>query len=306
MTQVVGIGSALFDILMTADGFPKEDTKLQGKDTKIQCGGPCATALVAMSKLGIQSEYMGTLGDDMYGSFIRGEFQKYGVACDQVRTVAGTQSFHSFVLLNLQNTSRTCIWSKGTVPAPQPGDIDLETLKHAKYLHLDGHQLDAAIYAAQKAHEYGVKVSHDAGGTYPGIERLLPYDDVLIPSEEFSLKITGSAAAADAAAKLYEAYHPETLIITQGSRGGFIWQDGRELRYPVFPVDAVDSNGAGDTFHGAFVAARIKGMDVYDAACFASATSALKCTRFGAQQGIPHFDEVKEFMKNNRGEIRND
>ena len=113
-------------------------------------------------------------------------------------------------------------------------------------------------------------------------------------------------AAADAAAKLYEAYHPETLIITQGSRGGFIWQDGRELRYPVFPVDAVDSNGAGDTFHGAFVAARIKGMDVYDAACFASATSALKCTRFGAQQGIPHFDEVKEFMKNNRGEIRND
>ena len=305
MTEVVGIGSVLFDILMTADGFPQEDTKLQGKDTKVQCGGPCATALVAMSKLGVKSEYMGTLGDDMYGSFIKGEFSKYGVECGRVRTVAGTQSFHSFVLLNLRSTSRTCIWSKGTVTAPSGEDIDLGVLKNAKYLHLDGHQLDAAIYAAKKAHEFGVKVSHDAGGTYPGIERLLPYDDVLIPSEEFSLKITGSAAAADAAAKLYEAYHPETLIITQGSRGGFIWQDGRELRYPVFPVDAVDSNGAGDTFHGAFVAARIKGMDVYDAACFASATSALKCTRFGAQQGIPHFDEVKEFMKNNRGEIRN-
>lgn len=304
MTQVVGIGSALFDILMTADCFPKEDTKLQGRDTKVQCGGPCATALVAMCKLGVQSEYMGTLGDDMYGSFILGEFRKYGVACDRVRRVQNTQSFHSFVLLNLSNTSRTCIWSKGTVPAPEPSDIDLETLKNAKYLHLDGHQLDTAIYAAQKAHEYGVKVSHDAGGTYPGIERLLPYDDVLIPSEEFSLKITQSADALEAAKKLDAQYHPETLIITQGSRGGFIWQDGRELRYPVYPVQAVDSNGAGDTFHGAFVAARIRGMDVYDAACFASATSALKCTRFGAQQGIPHFDEVLAFMKEHKGVIR--
>ena len=304
MTQVVGIGSALFDILMTADCFPKEDTKLQGRDTKVQCGGPCATALVAMCKLGVQSEYMGTLGDDMYGSFILGEFRKYGVACDRVRRVQNTQSFHSFVLLNLSNTSRTCIWSKGTVPAPQSSDIDLQTLKNAKYLHLDGHQLDTAIFAAQKAHEYGVKVSHDAGGTYPGIERLLPYDDVLIPSEEFSLKITQSADAREAAKKLDAQYHPETLIITQGSRGGFIWQDGKELRYPVYPVQAVDSNGAGDTFHGAFVAARIRGMDVYDAACFASATSALKCTRFGAQQGIPHFDEVLAFMKEHKGVIR--
>lgn len=306
MTEVVGIGSALFDILMTADSFPKEDTKLQGRDTKIQCGGPCATALVAMSKLGIASEYMGTLGDDMYGAFIRGEFAKYGVECGRVRSVAGAQSFHSFVLLNLANTSRTCIWSRGTVPAPDEGDIDLDVLKNAKYLHLDGHQLDAAIYAAKKAHEFGVKVSHDAGGTYPNIERLLPYDDVLIPSEEFALKITGSTTAAEAAEKLAARYAPETLIITQGSRGGFIWQDGREHRYPVFPVNAVDSNGAGDTFHGAFIAARIKGMDVYDAACFASACSALKCTRFGAQQGIPHAAEVEEFMKNNRGEIRND
>ena len=68
-------------------------------------------------------------------------------------------------------------------------------------------------------------------------------------------------------------------------------------------MKAVDSNGAGDTFHGAFVAARIKGMSVYDAACFASATSALKCTRFGAQEGIPGYDEVLAFMEQNKGVI---
>ena len=297
MMEVVGIGSALFDILMTADEFPKEDTKIQGKQTKTQGGGPCAVALVAMSKLGVSSGYMGTLGDDMYGDYIKASFEKYGVDTSHIRRNPGEQSFHSFVLLNLQNSSRTCIWNKGTVTPPTQEDVDLEVLKKAKYLHLDGHQLDAAIYAAKKAHEYGVKVSHDAGGTYPGIEGLLPYVDVLIPSEEFALKITGCDNAVDAARKLYDTYHPETLIITQGVKGGLIWEDGKEVRYPAYPVKAIDSNGAGDTFHGAFVAARIKGMSVYEAACFASATSALKCTRFGAQEGIPGFQEVLDFMK---------
>ncbi len=304
MIEVVGIGAALFDILMTADAFPMEDTKLQGKQTKLQGGGPCATGLVAMSKLGVSSAYMGTLGDDMYGDFIRSAFDTYGVDRTHVRTVPGAQSFHSFVLLNLSNASRTCVWNRGTVTPPIPADVNLDVLKNAKFLHLDGHQLECAIYAAEKAREFGVTVSLDAGGTYPGIERLLPLVDVLIPSEEFALKITGCKTAEAAAAALWDAYHPQTLIITQGSRGGFIWENGKPVRYPVFPVNAVDSNGAGDTFHGAFVAACVKGMTVMEAASYASATSALKCTRFGAQEGIPGDKEVLEFMEKNPGIIR--
>ncbi len=299
MIDVVGIGSAVFDILMTADRFPDEDTKLQGNETKLQGGGPCATGLVAMSKLGVKTAYMGTLGDDMYGDFIRTAFDKYGVDHSCVRTVPGAQSFHSFVLLNLSRASRTCVWNKGTLTPPTAEDVDLEILKNAKFLHLDGHHLECAIYAAKKAKEFGVTVSLDAGGVYVGIDRLLPLVDVLIPSEGFAKTITKCKRAEDAAAKLWETYHPKTLIVTQGSRGGFIWEDGKAVRYPVFPVNAVDSNGAGDTFHGAFVAASVKGMSTMEAATFASATSALKCTRFGAQEGIPGYKEVLEFMKNN-------
>lgn len=303
MTEVIGIGSSLFDILMTAKGFPKEDTKIQGSSTKLQCGGPCATALVAVSKLGITAEYMGTLGDDLYGNFIRREFTRFGVGHDRVRTVEGGQSFHSFVLINTEKATRTCIWNCGTLPLPEAWDVDLERLRGAKYLHLDGHHLDAAVYAAKKAGEFGVKVSLDAGGTYPGIERLLPLVDVLIPSEEFALAFTGAGSAEEAAALLEEWFHPETLMITQGKQGGLIWEDGKAVRYPVYPVEALDTNGAGDTFHGAFLAGRIRGMSVYEAARFASAVSALKCTRFGAQDGIPGFEETLAFMKEHRGEV---
>ncbi len=304
MIEVVGIGAAVFDILMTMDSFPPEDTKLQGKETKLQCGGPCATALVAMSKLGVKSAYMGALGDDMYGDHIRGAFDKYGVDRSKVRTVPDVQSFHSVVLINTANSTRTCVWNRGTLTPPVASDVDLAMLKQAKFLHLDGHQLDCAVYAAEKAREFGVTVSLDAGGVYPGIERLLPFVDVLIPSEEFALKITGCDRAEAAASALWDKYHPQTLIITQGSRGGFIWEDGNPVRYPIFPVNAIDSNGAGDTFHGAFVAARVKGMTVAEAAAFASATSALKCTRFGAQEGIPGYEEVLKFMQDNTGVIR--
>lgn len=302
MASVVGIGAAVFDILMTVDAFPQEDTKLRGLETKFQCGGPCATGLVAISKLGESACYMGTVGDDMYGTFVKGEMERYGVDTSCVKVNPGL-TFHSVVLLNVSNGSRTCVWNRGGAAAPTAENVNLDVLRQAKYLHLDGNQLECAFFAAEKAHEMGVTVSMDAGGAYPNIERLLPLVDVLIPSEEFSMKVTGCATAREAAAVLQEKYHPQILVITQGSRGGFIWENGREVRYPVFPVKAIDSNGAGDTFHGAFVAARLKGMDVYASCRFASATSALKCTRFGAQQGIPGYEEVLEFMKTHEGVV---
>ncbi len=304
MVKIVGIGAALLDILVTVERYPQEDTKLQSMQTKFQGGGPCATALVAASKLGVESCYMGTIGDDLYGNFVRDSFASCGVGIDRLRTVENAQSFHSVVLLNVSNASRTCVWNRGTVTPPTEDDVDLEVLKNADFLHLDGHQMATAIYASKRCKEFGVKVSLDAGNPYPGIDELLPLVDVLIPSEEFALKVTGCATAEEAAKVLCEKYHPEILVITQGSRGGFIWENAKAVRYPVFPVSAVDSNGAGDTFHGAFIAARVKGMDVYESAAFASATSALKCTRVGAQEGIPSFEEVLSFMKEHEGVIR--
>lgn len=297
MAKLLGIGSALFDMLMTVEGFPKEDSKVQGIESKAQGGGPCAGALVAAGKLGIEAGYIGTLGDDAYGDFIRESLSRYGVGTDHVRIVKGAVSYHSIVILNLQNATRTCVWSRGNVPSPKMEDVDIRVLREASFLHLDGHHLETAIYAARKAREYGIKVSLDAGGVYPGIRRLLPHVDILIPSEEFSLKFTGDRDVLRAAEILEGAYHPEVLIVTQGARGGFLWQEGREVRYPAFRVKAVDSNGAGDTFHGAFLAARMKGMELLEAAGFASAASALKCTRFGTQEGIPGFDEVLKFIQ---------
>ena len=299
MSKIVGIGSSVHDTLMVTREFPAEDTKIQAQETFIQGGGPCATALVAASKLGVTSSYIGTLGNDIYGSYMMDDFKRYGVGIDNIIQKDDYVSFHSFVILNSSSSSRTCIWNKGTIPELQHDEINLNTIKNAELLHLDGHQLDAAIYAAGKARENGVKVSLDAGGVYPGIEKLLPLVDFLIPSEEFVLKIMDKTNIKEAAAALYAKYKPEVFIVTQGSRGGFFY-NGREYeRYRSFTVDAIDTIGAGDVFHGAFIAGYVKGMDIRKTIHFASAVAALKCTQIGARNSVPSYDNTIQFLGRN-------
>jgi sulfofructose kinase len=299
MSEIVGIGASVYDTLMVTEGFPVEDTKLQAINTMLQGGGPCATALVAASVLGVSSEYMGILSNDTYGTFMLNDFKKYGVGTENIIIKEGYISSHSFVILNTRNSSRTCIWNKGTVPEFQPSDINVNAIKKAKVLHLDGHNLEAAIQAATIARENGVKVSLDAGGVYPGIDRLLSLVDFLIPSEEFAKKITGESDVAKAASILFYKYKPEFLIITQGPRGGFIYNRKEYMRYRSFNVNAIDSNGAGDVFHGAFIAGYVKGMNVIKAANFASAVAALKCTQVGARRSVPTYEDAIDFLRRN-------
>ena len=79
MADVIGIGASVYDTLMLSAAFPQEDSKLQATQTMIQGGGPCATALVAASRLGVSAEYLGTMGDDTYGQYMLQDFAKYGV-----------------------------------------------------------------------------------------------------------------------------------------------------------------------------------------------------------------------------------
>lgn len=295
--EVVGIGSSVYDTLMVVPDFPNEDTKIEGLETKVQGGGPCATALVAAKKLGASAAYMGTIGDDPFGRFMMDDFELWGVDNTHVRKIPDVVSFHAVVLLNKANESRTCVWNRGNVPQPTPEELDYDVLKHAKVLHLDGHMLDAAIAAAKFCRENGVKVSYDAGGTYPNVQNLMPHVDWLIPSEEFAKKITGETEPEKAAQKLYDTYHPEVLVMTQGVRGGILIDEKGMRSYNSYKVEVKDSNGCGDTFHGAFVAAKIHGLDNDNACKYASAAAAIKCTRLGARYGMATDPECRAFLK---------
>ena len=297
MSEVIGIGTPFFDILCLSEVFPTEDTKERAQKIVFQGGGPCPTAMVAVSKLGHKAAFWGTVGDDAAGNFMLQEFEKYGVLTDEMRVVEGVASCASVVLVSRGTKSRTCIFTKGGLPEG-PENLNYDKLEQARLLHLDGNRMEAAIKAAQFARTKGMPVSLDAGNPYPGIDLLLPLVDILIASESFAAKVTRRESSEEAAKELKRRYSPTILVITQGSKGGLISKpDSAEIiRYPAFQVPAVDTNGAGDVFHGAFLTAYLEGMDTEQACIFASAAAALKCTGFGSRASTPTHEAVDNFL----------
>lgn len=303
MSKIVGIGANVCDTLYSVPTYPKEDTKMRAEGMTQAGGGPCATGLVCAAKLGAKTSFIGHMTDDNAGKFLIGDFKKWGVSTELIKVLPGYTSFSSCIWLAKDEASRTCVFFKGDVPPLKLSDDQKEAIKNAEVLMVDGNEMDAAIEAAKYANSCGTKVLYDAGGLYEGVENLLPYADILIPSEEFALGHTGCENADDAAKALYEKYSPEIVVITQGKKGGIIY-DGKETKeYPAFLVDAVDSNGSGDVFHGAFAFSVVNGFDFYKACVFSSAVSALKCTKVGAREGVPTYDETINFLKENSYEL---
>lgn len=297
MNKIVGIGANVCDTLITVPNYPKEDTKLRANSVTQSGGGPCATGLVAASKLGEKCAYIGTLTDDGAGKFLMNDLEKYGVSTELVTVKSGFTSFSSFICLSQESASRTCVFHKGDIPAWNLNEEQKRAVMNARILMIDGNEMNAALEAVKIAKENGTRVLYDAGGLYDGVEDLLPYADILIPSEEFALGHTKAENANAAAKILFDKYSPEVVVITQGKKGGIIY-DGKEIKeYPAFLVDAVDSNGSGDVFHGAFSFCVASGYHYYDACVFSSAVSALKCTKIGARNGVPTYDETVKFLK---------
>ena len=303
MNKIVGIGACVFDTLYNIPSYPKEDTKMRATASKPAGGGPVATGIVAAQKLGEQTAYLGVLSDDNGGVFLKKDFEKYGVDTTLVDVKSGYRSFASVLWLSADTTARTCVFDKGDLPALVLNENQIEAIKAADILMVDGNEMDAAVEAAKIARENGTKVLYDCGGLYEGVERLLAHTDIMIPSEEFSLGHTGASTPEEAAKKLYDTYHPEVVVITQGKKGGILY-DGKDITpYPIYPAVVVDSNGSGDVFHGAFAAAVCKGYGYLKCCHFSSAVSGLKCTGVGARESVPSFERVKEYMKENGYEL---
>lgn len=296
MKKVVGLGACVLDTLINCDKYPTEDTKQKASGVFLSGGGPVGNALVVISKLGVKVEVIGGFGGDNAGAYLLEDFKKYGVGIENATVLKEATSFTSYIVLAEDKATRTCVFDRGTV-TDEPKNLKLSAIGDAHVLHLDGNYLECAIEAAKYAKSKGVKVSLDAGGLYAGIERLLPYVDILIPSAEFALGLTGKTDIPSAMQELAIRYTPEILAVTDGSNGGYYWDNGKARHYDSFTVKAVDTNGAGDTFHGAFVAAYCYGKTVEECCKFASAVAAYKCTHKGARTYPLNLSIAEQFMK---------
>ena len=297
--KIVGVGASVLDTIIEVDSYPEEDVKKKASNVFVTGGGPVGNALVCISKLGVQASYLGLLSNDRSGQQLKYEFEKYGVDTSNIRFVDNTNAFTSFILLNKKQGTRTCVFDRGSVP-DDPSLVDFDAIKNYDILHLDGNYLKTAIEAAKVAKTNNIKVSLDAGTVYPGIQTLLPYVDLFITSEDFARTLTTKENIDEAIKIIEKDYHPEVLVVTEGSKGGTYIENGEVHHYSSFKIDCADSNGAGDTFHGAFLVAYLDGKSIKECCEFASATSAIKCMKAGVREALPNKKQVLDFLKERR------
>lgn len=294
--EVIGLGQACIDYLGRVPTYPPEDGKMELLDLQMLCGGPASTALVTLSRLGILTTFLGSISDDPLGVAITKGLGDEKVDTSYLKITPGYTSQFAFIAITKESGTRSIFWYRGSVPHLKPVDIDLSPFSGARVLHFDSLMIEASLEAAQQAKKMGVTIVMDAGTLRNGSLELISLVDVLIASERFAEPLLESDFSPESALKTLKRLCPGDVIITLGSKGS-IGIDNEDIVFQkAFPVNAVDTTGAGDVYHGAYIYGLLQGWDMPECMRFASATAALKCMAIGAQKGIPKLEGIKEFL----------
>jgi sulfofructose kinase len=283
--DVLCIGHACYDLAFSVDHHPSADEKIFANSLLDCGGGPAANAAVCVSQLGFSSAFAGYLGQDFYGEKHLQELLAYGVNSRLI--VRGNSPTPLSTVIVKPDGKRALINYKGDTQALPNHAINFSGL-NPKVILFDGHEPNISMQLLNNTQDSHVPTILDAGSVHSGTLALMDKVDYLACSEKFAVQLAGDVQTA---LKQLAAISP-AVIITLGEQG-LIWQRGSERgSLAAFAINAVDSTGCGDAFHGAFAAALAANMDWQTSLRYASAAGALCCSKMGARPALPTKPEI--------------
>jgi sulfofructose kinase len=299
---VVGLGQCSLDMLGRIDAYPPVDQKTEIEQLLVQGGGPVATALVTLARLGVPTAFCGRIGGDAHGRQIRAGLRAEGVDCRKLLVDPEGTSQFAFIAVEAGSGHRNIFWSRGSARSLGAADVDVEFIRSARLLHLDGLAAPASCTAARIARRAGVTTVLDGGTFREGSADLLPLIDHLVVSERFAQAAT-HCEEPQAALEPLLAHGAQAVTVTCGARGSWtLSRCGEFFHQPAFSVNAVDTTGCGDVFHGGYIYALLQGWPLHRVVAFAAASAALKTRALGGRTAIPSLPEVLTLLVDADGE----
>jgi sulfofructose kinase len=294
--RIICVGHAALDRVYRIQAIPTEPQKVRALEHIESGGGMAANAAVAISRLGGRAELWSRVGDDAVGAQIRAGLQANRVDIRNVQTFDGARSSTSAIIVDAAG-ERLIIGDRDAGMPSGTSWLPLEWIADADVVLGDLRWLEAVRVAFERARREGVTTILDAElGAREALADLLPLCDYAIFSHSALVDLV---PAIDLMAKLDAvlAMGAGHAGVTLGSEG-YRWaeQGGDRGFQPAFPVDVVDTTGAGDAFHGAFALACAEGQSTAEAVRLAAAVAALKCRRLGSRAGLPTRDEVEALI----------
>lgn len=293
--DVVGMGLNSVDFLGVVPKFPGPNSKMKILQFSKQGGGQVATALVALSRWGVKTKYIGKVGEDEWGQFSLDSIRNEGVDISSVIIEPHATNQFAMIIIDEPSGDRTILWNRDERLMYREGELQKEEVCSGKILHLDGHDIQAALQCARWAREEKIVTVLDLDKVEPLTSELIKETDFLITSSSFPKLFTGIPDREKALLEL-QKYTSGFLCTTLGHEGSMALVDGEILYMEGFKVKAVDTTGAGDVFHGGFIYGLLQNWEISEILRFANAVAALKCRDLGGRRGIPTLKEVQTFL----------
>ncbi len=290
--QAVCVGVVTIDTIALVDKYPSADERVMAQEISRAGGGPAAVAAVALSRLGIKSAIVGTIGDDADGKEVLRIFEKEGV--DTSGISLGTSATAGSVIVASKEHSARAISTRQPMVQATINEAAKKLIAQAQWVHVD-HVGVNRLAELGISRGNGPLISFDAGY---GVETFDPITvDLFVPTDrQMALRYPGIDLAVALENDSIKAGN--TVVATQGSAGsaGFSPETGL-VTAPGFTVDVMSTLGAGDVFHGALVAQLIQGFPLQEAMRRANAVAALSCTGLDGQSKIPTTAELDAYLE---------
>jgi len=290
--QALFIGQTYIDVTLIADEIPKGDEKAVAKDYAVSFGGNAVTAAFACAKLGFPPDLLTSVADDWLGRMFLDMAAKYSIPVHARKVKRSSLSFI------MPRTGKRAILRARDDDYLHPFP-DLNT-QGVRALHLDGHQADAALHYAKAFRAQGIMTSIDGGGLRSNTHELLGYIDIAFVAERLCEQMN---LTSEQMLDYLKGRGCRIGGVTEGERG-CLWYDeeGNVSRLPALPVPTekiVDTSGAGDVFHGAYVASFLARPQASwrDHLLFARAASAFKIQNLGNEAGLPSQADIRRMTE---------
>jgi sulfofructose kinase len=290
--RFVGLGVPTLDHVYAIAEAPRFAEATHMQPVGVFGGGPVATALVATVRLGHRANLIACVGDDQPGREILAGLNDDGVLVTSVAVREKGRSATSVILVG-PDAERTILYDPGDGIDAELDATALALIRDADGLLLESSSV-ASIAAANVARHAGVPVLLDADSNDDDRTlELVRRSDIVIASRYYA-EATGNSP--EQTVRQLLASGCQVAVVTLGAHGA-VGATAEELcREPAYPVQAIDTTGAGDVYHGAFMVAHAEGRNLSEAMRFAAVVAALKCRLPGGRAGIPRRDEVRRAL----------
>ena len=302
--RIACIGNAAYDCVVSNDNFIEEGVRNSFYDVVFSAGGPASNAASVLARFGNEVDFYGRVGSDENGKYVLNQMQKEKINIKHLHLSDKVMTPFSFVIINRKKSTRTICSLRSKADYESPCIKNVRYEKGYDFILTDGKYAKESIKLIDK-NPKAISII-DAGRANKDVIEVCKHVDFIICSEDFANAVTLMEINDDYSnnATIYEKLkekfpNAKGIAITVGKNGYICEEDSEIVNYSSYDsgLSAIDTNCAGDIFHGAFTHALANGYSYRESLSFANVTASLSTTKQGGRDSCPDLETVEDIIR---------